>query len=125
MNYNTFNLFFFFLQKTADILESPLFRAVLLEGFDSTFRFVFNDLRTRIFIDDQDSFESSSYSNGSSKDMNSSLLKAPPLATLLPQLKSSALKLLPAEGVGEVVNEILSGSNLAILCSAIIDSNIK
>ena len=85
-----------------------MFRAVLLEAFDSAFRVVLDDLRERIFTDGAADERSSSFS--SSNGTNASRpMKAPPLATLLPQLKSSALRLLPSEGIGEAISEIVSG----------------
>ena len=63
--------------------------------------------------------------NTLAEEVKHRLSKSPPLATLLPQLKSSALRFLPHIGIGESVNEIISGPNSLTLCSAIIDSTSK
>ena len=108
-----------------------MFRAVLLEAFDCSFRVLIDDLKDTIFTDNggsSSSVASNSTSGGAvvpASPVSSRKLKSPPLASLLPQLKSSALRFLPMNGVGEVVGEIVSGPNVAALCSAIIDATSK
>ena len=122
--------------QSADIFESQMFRAVLLEAFDCSFRLLIDDLKHQIFFENSAANMMNGNFNAEDRIINSStessasgmqhrLSKSPPLATLLPQLKSSALRFLPHIGIGESVNEIISGPNSLTLCSAIIDSTSK
>jgi len=51
-----------------------------------------------------------------------SSLSSPPLASLLPQLKSLATGLLPTEGVGYEVQDISSTTGIETLCLSILNS---
>ena len=53
-----------------------------------------------------------------------SKLSSPPLASLLPQLKSLASNLLPTEGIGYEINEIYTGPSIDSLCVTILESKI-
>ena len=109
--FNGKNKFPLFSAQTADIVESQLFRAVLLEAFDRVFTVFSDDVKTKSFPEIVDS----------SGNRN----KSPPFAILLPQLKATALRYLPKEGVSDLVDEIVGGANISALCSAIIDSEMK
>jgi hypothetical protein len=127
--------------QSADIFESQMFRAVLLEAFDCSFRLIIADLKDQFFQDNSSAKDANKVTNNSpnneggiviSNAENSTssmqhirLSKSPPLATLLPQIKSSALRFLPHIGIGEGVNEIVIGPTLSTLCSAIIDSTSR
>ena len=123
--------------QSADIFESQMFRAVLLEAFDCSFRLLTEDFKDQIFLDNinskatigsgaEDRISNSNSGNSSSGIQHFNRpSKSPPLATLLPQMKSSALRFLPLSGIGDGVSEIVSGPNSLTLCSAIIDSTSK
>jgi hypothetical protein len=99
--------------QTADIIESQMFRAVLLEAFDRVFQVLCGDVKTKAFPEVADS------SSGSGRN------KTQPLAILLPQLKATALRYLPKDGVSDLVGDIVGGTNITALCTAIIDSEMK
>jgi len=119
----------FFLQ-TWDLLESPAFSTVYREAVDTCFRHVFDTLYKTVF------------SPQGQTPTSAQALRAPPLASLLPQIKSIATNLLPtvgaAAGVGidgnsehdsfgmvsPVVKELSSGPYLESFCIAILDTVI-
>ena len=118
--------------QSADIFESQMFRAVLLEAFDCSFRLLVADLKDHFFLDnfnakvaDEGRIVIVNNENSTTSMQHLRPSKSPPLATLLPQLKSSALRFLPHTGIGESINEIVSGPTLLTLCSAIIDSTSR
>jgi hypothetical protein len=82
-----------------------------LEAFDRVFTVFSDDVKTKSFPEVIDS-------SGSHN-------KSPPFATLLPQLKATALRYLPKDGVSDLVDAIVGGANINALCTAIIDSEMK
>ena len=59
---------------------------------------------------------------GSSYPSKVGNFSSPPLASLLPQLKSLASSLLPLEGVGYEISDIYAGPAIDSLCVSIMDS---
>jgi hypothetical protein len=94
---------------------------VYTEAVDTCFRQVLSDLHRTVFC-----------AEGRSPGQPS--LRAPPLASLLPQIKSIATKLLPsaaAEGAAEAgtisaeIREISSGPYLDAFCIAVFDTPMR
>lgn len=120
-----------------DLVESPNFQAVYIESIDSCFRIMFGHLRQAIFLPAEATAGASSAPANADSPAGRGL-RTPPLASLLPQVKSVALNLLPAglqlmeaEDVGgrasdsivtPEVKEIASGPFLEAFCIAIFDA---
>ena len=112
------------LLQTWDLLESPAFSTVYREAVDTCFRHVFDTLYKTVF------------SPQGQTPTSAHALRAPPLASLLPQIKSIATNLLPTVGAGgegekdsfgmvsAVVKELSSGPYLESFCIAILDTVI-
>lgn len=129
-----------------DVVESPIFSVVYFESVDATFRVVAENLRRFVFQSEHSpgpfvsgsvhnspaprsaSATPQSLSNASTPFPASSAqvgLKTPPLASILPQLKSLAAKLLPESA--ETVNiydirAISTGPLLESFCMTIFDA---
>ena len=122
------------LAQTWDVVDSPLFATVCTEAIDTCFRHISSQLRDKIFLPlDSQGMELT----GSSQP------RTPPIASLLPQLKSIAKEMLPglptngssssggggsAQGPGSgalltpEVRDIAAGAALDSLCVAIFDA---
>ena len=95
-----------------DIIESPMFNVALKEAIDICFKRHMELLRQDVF----------SIIPGGSLTSKVGNFSSPPLASLLPQLKSLASSLLPLEGVGYEISEIYAGPAIDSLCVSIMDS---
>ncbi|KAJ1407749.1 Peroxin-3 [Ochromonadaceae sp. CCMP2298] len=98
------------LDQTWDLLESPAFSTVYTEAVDCTFKIVLDSLRPAFASEGQ--------------------ARTPPLASLLPQIKAVAGKLLPTAsaghgGVSAEVKEISQGPYLEAFCIAIFDAPVS
>eukprot|EP00600_Ochromonadales_sp_CCMP1393_P001317 CAMPEP_0174992066 /NCGR_PEP_ID=MMETSP0004_2-20121128/22293_1 /TAXON_ID=420556 /ORGANISM="Ochromonas sp., Strain CCMP1393" /LENGTH=336 /DNA_ID=CAMNT_0016245989 /DNA_START=365 /DNA_END=1375 /DNA_ORIENTATION=+ len=156
------------LDQTWDLLESPAFNAVYAEAIDACFRIVYDTMYQTIFAATSagttrspsssstlDGKEEEGVGNGGDDDglrgsastaansPSGSSLRTPPLASLLPQIKSIASNLLPsstspaashARGhdaaaatavVSAEVKEISSGPYLEAFCIAIFDAPLS
>lgn len=109
-------------KQTWDVVESPMFRVALAEALDVCFEAVSMDLRQSVF--------------GSTNNGGNVSLRAPPLASLLPQLKAVATRIIdvsePAGDLAAVLperntfwREIVEGATLEELCIHIFDSLLK
>ena len=123
-----------------------MFKASVIEACDVCFRRQLETLRIDMFyshipqaarphsnsvggssvagITSMSSANNTSNTSSSISNNNSSFssLSSPPLASLLPQLKSLATGLLPTEGVGYEVQDISSTTGIETLCLSILNS---
>lgn len=111
-------------KQTWDVAESPMFRVALAEALDVCFEAISADLRQSVF--------------GSMNNGGHVSLRAPPLASLLPQLKAVATRIIDVQesSQGAMVNgfqaekvtiwrEISEGATLDELCVHIFDSLLR
>jgi hypothetical protein len=104
------------LAQVWDISESPMFATSLIEVTDACFRIVFEQLRSNIFAPDH------SMMKGSQKTWTP--MRTPPLASILPHIKSIASELLPTNSQQLTVNiqDLVSGPILDSLCLSVFDA---
>lgn len=100
-----------FLSMIWDVVESPFFAASFTEGVDTCFRYHITTLRDEFF---------NRNSNVGDDEYSRYALSTPPLATLLPQLKSVASRMLPADQIGEEVRRMLQGPTLDTFCVSLL-----
>ena len=144
------------------MIDSPEFKAVFVEAVDACFQALYLDLHNQLFSSAPEdyvshisgihmtapslvSYTQSSYNQSyrqalstpvKNSSSQSGLLKSPPLARVLPQLKAVALKLFPApvttgssnvepyQLVSSDVREVSSGAYLEAFCLAIFDATV-
>ena len=97
--------------RTWDIVDSHVFQSIFSEAVNTSFKHVNLGLR-------QDTFGSESLAAGAS-----GLYRTPPLASLLPQIKAIASRMLPSanEDLTSLVKEVAAGPILNALCEAVFD----
>ena len=97
--------------RTWDIVDSHVFQSIFSEAINTSFKHVNLDLR-------QDTFSADSPAAGGANQY-----RTPPLASLLPQIKAIASRMLPGanEGLTSVVKEVAAGPILNALCEAVFD----
>lgn len=105
-----------------------MFKSSVIEACDVCFRRQLETLRIDMFYSHTPqasrvipTSSNSATAGGSSSSFPS--LSSPPLASLLPQLKSLASALLPTEGVGYEVQDISSTTAIETLCLSILNSS--
>ncbi len=97
--------------RTWDIVDSHVFQSIFSEAVNTSFKHVNRSLR-------EDTFGADSPVAGAAN-----LYRTPPLASLLPQVKAIASRMLPSanEGLTSVVKEVSAGPILNALCEAVYD----
>ena len=97
------------LSQTWDVVDSPKFAAVFSEATDTCFRHIFESLRRNVFAPE---------------NLSSTQRRVPSVASLLPQIKNLAERMLPLihEPLPNEAREIVSGAALDALCVALFDS---
>ena len=96
------------MSQTWDVVESPMFRAVMVESLDLCFQLVMQNLKSCVFTVENPA--------------NHAPLKTPALASVLPQIKAVAARLLPTEGASVHIRDVVSGPYMDALCTAVFDS---
>lgn len=103
------------LSQTWDIVESPMFCAVLAEAVTISFKYSMDEMQKHAFTPDGEGLSS-----------NVAVpTHTPPLASLLPALKNVSSKVLPSAGVSACVRDIAGGPYLDALCTAVFDSPLE
>jgi len=134
------------LAQTWDVVDSPLFSDVCTEAIDTCFRHISTKLRDKVFLFEPSGLPdtTSAGAGESSNSSNSPVMRTPPIASLLPQLKAIARDMLPAAPgaaaataaaaanpkalssssalLTQEVRDIASGAALDTLCVAIFDA---
>ena len=109
------------LLQTWDVIESPMFASVFSEAADTCLRGVINHLKVNVFtLSDSEEEEE--------EEEEEKRFKSPPLASLLPQLKGAALRLLPTDpsaAISSDVREMLSSTSLDALCVSLFDLGLS
>lgn len=117
------------LDQTWDLLESPAFHTVYTEALNRCFQQIHSELYRTIFFPE-------------ARSPGQHALRAPPLASLLPQIKAIATKLLPGESeavgggavganggaaveISEEIRELVSGPYLDAFCMAVFDTPLR
>ena len=108
--------------QTWDVIESPMFASVFSEAADTCLRGVINHLKVNVFT------LSDSEEEEEEEEEEEKRFKSPPLASLLPQLKGAALRLLPTDPsavISSDVREMLSSTSLDALCVSLFDLGLS
>ena len=104
--------------KTWDLAESPMFHAAVSESLNSSFKIISSQLRKEVFVP-------------ASNPTSHATLRTLPLASLLPQVKAIATRLLPSQSPSSTstaavlpteLKEISSGPIIDGLCISIFNS---
>ena len=107
-----------------DLVESPMFNVAFTEACDTCFRRHMDTLREDVFMPlSLPSVHSATYGTGAGGGgVRAGTFSTPPLASILPQLKSLSSKLLPSDGrVSYEVKEITCGSAVEAMCLSILN----
>jgi hypothetical protein len=121
--------------RTWDIVDSHVFQSIFNEAVNTVFRHVNQNLRDDVFSTNTSSSGSSGGSSANNASTGSQQLhqqqqqqqqqhyRTPPLASLLPQMKSIAARMLPSvhDGLTVEAREIAEGPILNALCEAVFD----
>jgi hypothetical protein len=103
-----------------DIVESPVFMVVYGETLDTSYRLCYDYLRKFIFQHDP------STASPGFEGVSTAHLKSPPLASILPQLKSISIRFVPDSShdlpLSNDIRNISSGPLLDSLCINIFDA---
>jgi len=104
------------LAQVWDISESPMFATSLIEVTDACFRIIFEQLRSNIFAPDHSTMKANQKAWAP--------MRTPPLASILPHIKSIAAELLPTNSQQLTVNirDLVSGPILDSLCLSVFDA---
>ena len=95
-----------------DVAESASFEAALLEVSDNCYCICFEQLRRNVYT-----FDNSDFHHSDSR--------APPFASLLPQIKAIASSLLPNDARSVDIRDIVSGPLVESLCDSVFDAVIE